>query len=46
LVADDKEGEWKAWYDDNIPLAEDRYANWLAGDYSNESDEGNGERHA
>ncbi|WP_336879565.1 type II toxin-antitoxin system RelE/ParE family toxin [Rhodococcus globerulus] len=29
LVAGDKAGEWKQWYIDNIPLAEDRYELWL-----------------
>lgn len=46
LVAGDKEGEWKSWYDENIPLAEDRYAKWLAGDYANDSADGKGERDA
>jgi hypothetical protein len=26
----DKTGNWKTWYDKNIPLAERRYENWLA----------------
>jgi hypothetical protein len=26
----DKEGNWKSWYDKNIPVAEQRYENWLA----------------
>lgn len=25
LVAGDKSGNWSKWYDDNIPVAEDRY---------------------
>lgn len=25
LVAGDKQGRWKRWYDDNIPLADDRF---------------------
>ncbi|MCW2093006.1 type II toxin-antitoxin system RelE/ParE family toxin [Rhodococcus erythropolis] len=29
LVAGDKAGEWKQWYTDNIPIAEDRYELWL-----------------
>lgn len=31
LVAGDKAGNWTNWYDENIPIAEQRYANWLAG---------------
>jgi hypothetical protein len=30
LVAGDKSGDWRGWYDSNIPLAEDRYAEHLA----------------
>ncbi len=26
----DKAGNWKSWYDKNIPIAERRYENWLA----------------
>lgn len=29
LVAGDKAGNWKRWYDVNIPIAEQRYDNWL-----------------
>ncbi|QHN28947.1 type II toxin-antitoxin system RelE/ParE family toxin [Gordonia pseudamarae] len=29
LIAGDKAGEWKQWYIDNIPIAEDRYNMWL-----------------
>lgn len=29
LVAGDKAGEWKQWYTDNIPIAEDRYELWI-----------------
>ncbi len=29
LVAGDKAGQWKAWYRQAIPLAEDRYAAYL-----------------
>nr|CTQ96200.1 hypothetical protein [Kibdelosporangium sp. MJ126-NF4] len=25
LVAGDKSGDWKGWYDENIPVAEARY---------------------
>lgn len=30
LVAGDKSGAWDSWYDDNIPIADDRYDEWLA----------------
>jgi hypothetical protein len=30
LLGGDKAGNWKRWYDKNIPLAERRYENWLA----------------
>jgi len=30
LLGGDKAGNWKSWYDDNIPVAERRYENWLA----------------
>lgn len=30
LVAGDKAGNWKAWYDEAIPLAELRYAEYVA----------------
>jgi hypothetical protein len=36
LVAGDKAGDWTRWYRENIPLAERRYARWLAGDYGEE----------
>ena len=36
LVAGDKAGRWKEWYDKNIPLAEDRYRRWPAGGYGME----------
>jgi hypothetical protein len=36
LVAGDKAGNWTQWYRDAIPLAERRYAQWLAGDKSEE----------
>ena len=29
LVAGDKSGNWKRWYVENIPVAEQRYANWI-----------------
>ena len=30
LVAGDKAGDWRGWYDSNVPLAEERYAEHLA----------------
>ncbi|MBU9764115.1 hypothetical protein FR943_09710 [Mycobacterium sp. TNTM28] len=30
LIGGDKSGTWKSWYDTNIPIAEQRYAGWLA----------------
>ncbi len=30
LLEGDKAGNWKSWYDKNIPVAEERYENWLA----------------
>jgi hypothetical protein len=36
LVAGDKAGRWKQWYDRNIPLAELRYQRWLDGGYAEE----------
>jgi hypothetical protein len=36
LVAGDKSGQWDSWYRDNIPVAERRYAKWLAGGYGEE----------
>jgi hypothetical protein len=30
LLGGDKTGEWKNWYDRNIPIAEQRYEDWLA----------------
>lgn len=36
LVASDKEGQWREWYRQNIPMAERRYERWLAGDYDEE----------
>jgi hypothetical protein len=29
LLGGDKAGNWKAWYDRNIPIAEQRYEDWL-----------------
>jgi hypothetical protein len=36
LVAGDKQGKWTDWYKAAIPLAEERYGRWLAGDYDEE----------
>ena len=36
LVAGDKAGRWEEWYQVNIPVAEDRYERWLAGEYDKE----------
>ena len=30
LLGGDKAGSWKSWYDKNIPIAEQRYEDWLA----------------
>lgn len=30
LLGGDKAGNWKSWYDKNIPIAERRCQNWLA----------------
>ncbi len=30
LLGGDKAGNWKSWYDKNIPIAEQRYESWLA----------------
>ena len=42
LAAGDKAGDWVAWYQQNIPLAEERYGKWLAGEYG-ESEEDDGQ---
>ncbi|KAA1250110.1 hypothetical protein F0Q45_11385 [Mycobacterium simiae] len=31
LLGGDKAGSWKSWYDENIPVADQRYEEWLAG---------------
>lgn len=36
LIAGDKSGQWSDWYTDNILVAEQRYARWLAGEYDKE----------
>ncbi len=36
LVAGDKAGQWRQWYEVNIPLAERRYQRWLDGEYTME----------
>lgn len=38
LTAGDKAGQWQTWYDEHIPLAEQRYAQWLAGAFRDEED--------
>jgi hypothetical protein len=38
LVGGDKSGRWKRRYDDNIPLADERYDTWLAGGYAERED--------
>lgn len=38
LVVGDKAGAWTGWYRENIPLAERRFAAWLAGEYAEERD--------
>lgn len=32
LLAGDKAGRWKKWYDANIPVAEARYQRWMRED--------------
>jgi DNA-binding XRE family transcriptional regulator len=34
LVAGDKAGRWKQWYDQNIPLADERFDEWLDSEMS------------
>ena len=29
LIAGDKAGRWKQWYDVSIPIADDRFDEWL-----------------
>lgn len=29
LIAGDKAGKWKRWYNQNIPIADDRFDEWL-----------------
>jgi hypothetical protein len=36
LVAGDKSGRWREWYQANVPVAENRYERWLAGEYDEE----------
>lgn len=31
LLGGDKAGSWKSWYNKNIPVADRRYEEWLAG---------------
>lgn len=30
LLGGDKAGNWRRWYDENIPVADERYLRWLA----------------
>lgn len=32
LIAGDKSGRWKRWYDVNIPIADDKFDEWVAND--------------
>jgi len=36
LLAGDKRGQWRDWYKQAIPLAEERYERWLNGYYADE----------
>jgi hypothetical protein len=36
LVAGDKSGRWRRWYEESIPIAEQRYQRWLDGQYGTE----------
>jgi len=36
LVVGDKSGRWRDWYEENIPVAEQRYQQWLDGEYGTE----------
>src|SRR5215475_821361 len=36
LVAGDKSGQWRRWYEQNVPLAEQRYQRWCDGGYGME----------
>lgn len=38
LVAGDKAGDWRGWYQVSIPLAEARHQRWLAGEFDEEVD--------
>lgn len=33
LVAGDKTGQWSDWYEQAIPLAEERFGRWERGEY-------------
>ncbi|MEZ0357993.1 type II toxin-antitoxin system RelE/ParE family toxin [Mycobacterium sp. SA01] len=33
LLGGDKAGDWKRWYDRNIPIADARFESWLATEY-------------
>ena len=32
LVAGDKAGAWRSWYQQNVPVAEQRYEQWRRGE--------------
>lgn len=36
LTAGDKAGRWQKWYAENIPIAEQRFEQWLRGAYDEE----------
>lgn len=38
LAAEDKQGNWRGGYEERIPLAEERFARWLAGEYNDVSE--------
>ena len=42
LTAGDKAGNWGAWYAAQVPLAEERYRRWLAGEYPETEEQGDG----
>ena len=40
LVAGDKQNNWKRWYRENIPIADERFTDWLRNEEGND-DNGN-----
>lgn len=36
LTAGNKAGRWKTWYEQHVPIAEERYRRWLSGEYREE----------